>query len=147
MLLGRLVGRHGLACLGCSHCTSGFERFLRRDSLPPPPPGDGGTLVDISVSVDRNPPEYGNRDKVLVTSLATDVDGNPVSGVTVDTVIDTPDFADFACLGEVTDESGEVRCQHKINSKRDGTGTYQVNVTATKDQVTVSDTTTFEVIQ
>ena len=97
------------------------------------------------MSVDREPSDYANRDRVLITSRTTDTEGLAVSGVTVNTVIDTPDGANFACIGQVTDAEGEVRCRHRINANRDGTGQYDVTATATQGDITVSYTTFFNV--
>lgn len=90
--------------------------------------GTGGGDLVASVSTDKA--TYSNRQTAVITVLVTD-GTSPVSGATVELQIVAPDGGQSGGTG-TTDANGEATFTFKLNTKRDGTGTYTVNVTASK---------------
>jgi len=103
-----------------------------------------GSPPSLDVTITTNKPSYVNREKVAITIHVTD-GTNPVAGAGVSTQIITAKGNTLGASG-TTDSNGDARFTYKINSKRDGKGTYTVNATATKTgDVSGSGSTTFEV--
>jgi len=110
------------------------------DPPPPPPPGSGGVL---SMTVATDGSTYANRDTVRMTAVVTD-GSNPVVSATVHFTVTAP-LKTLAC-DATTDGNGTASCAYKVNTKRDGVGTFTVDATASKAGYTEgSDSTTFTV--
>jgi len=107
------------------------------DEAPPTP--------TLSVTVTTNKPSYVNRETVAITVHVTD-GTNAVPGAAVHVEIATPN-GKFVLAGDsTTDEGGDTILTHKVNSKRDGTGTYTVDATASKEGfISGNGSTTFVV--
>lgn len=84
--------------------------------------------LDVTVSTDKG--IYVNREKVLITVSVTH-GTNPVSGAAVHIDVKTPKGRTIQKDG-TTDGNGDAKFRHKVNSKRDGVGTYKVKATAVK---------------
>ena len=106
---------------------SGSDSISITVGTPPPPPDPSGTL---SVSVSTEFPSYGNKDDVFITVVVTDGTNN-VSGAAVSLVITTGKGKRLTG-SSTTDGNGQSELRYRVNSKRDGTGTYRVDVTASK---------------
>ena len=103
-----------------------------------------GAPPTLSVTVTTDKPSYVHREKVLITTTVTD-GTNPVAGAVVQIKVTTANGSTLGC-SPTTDSAGIAKCTYKVNSKRDGTGTYTVDVTASKSGYdSGSDSTTFEV--
>jgi len=94
-------------------------------SVSPPP-----TTSALSVTVTTDKASYVNKENVQITVTVTD-GINPVEGATVDIIVDTPRFR-LSCNGLTTNADGQAFCDHKVNTKRDGTGTYAITANASK---------------
>ena len=91
--------------------------------LYPPAP-----TLNVSVVTDKS--GYSNRNKVYI--IATVTDGtNRISGATAHLDLTTADGSRVSS-DITTDVNGIARFQYSINTRRDGSGTYLVNVTASK---------------
>ena len=100
----------------------------------------------LSVSVTTNKASYVNKEQVEITVTVAN-GANPVEGAAVHVEITTGNER-FRLVGDGnTDvEEGVATFTYKINSKRDGVGTYTVDATASKDGfVSGSGSKTFEV--
>ncbi len=98
----------------------------------------------LSISVETDNGSYVNREQVLITVTVTD-GTNPVEGAAVHVDLTTANEKKFAGEG-TTDESGVAKFIYKVNSKRDGVGTYTLDATASKAGYTSgSGSTTFAV--
>ncbi|MCH7505107.1 S8 family serine peptidase, partial [PVC group bacterium] len=93
---------------------------------PPPPPPQ--TALSVSVSTDK--PSYVKRDKVLITIVVTD-GTNAVESASVNVTIATANGKGLAGSG-FTNSDGIVLFEYKVNPKRDGVGTYNVDTFASK---------------
>jgi thermitase len=102
----------------------------------PPPISAGGAL---SVSVTTDSTVYGNHDKALWTATVTE-GSEGVAAATVHFVLTAPDRT--ATCDATTDSTGEATCRYTINTRRDGVGTYFLDVTASKDGFTDGDGST-----
>lgn len=103
-------------------------------------PGSGGTL-SVSVTTDKS--SYVNREQAVLTASVSD-GANPVEGAAVQIVITAPKST-LSC-NPTTNSSGVASCKYKVNAKRDGTGTYTVDATASKSGYSSgSSSTTFTV--
>jgi hypothetical protein len=112
------------------------------NATPPPPP-----TPTLSITVVTDKPTYVNREMVTITVTVTD-GTNPVSGAAAHVEIQTAN-GKFALVGDgSTNENGVARFKYKVNSNRDGIGTYTVNVIASKAGFNSgSGSTTFQVTQ
>lgn len=90
-----------------------------------------GTVITptLSVSVTTDKASYVNGEIVRITCTVTD-GAAPVAGAAVTLVISAPKST-LSGSG-TTDSAGVVRFNYKVNSKRDGVGTYTATATATK---------------
>lgn len=101
-----------------------------------------GAPPTLSVTVKTDKPSYSNRESALITVTVTD-GSNPVAGAVVQITVKTPKGNTLGC-SPTTDSVGIARCTYKVNSRRDGGGTYTVTVTASKSTyVSGSAKTTF----
>ena len=91
--------------------------------------GGGGGALTVEVTTDKAT-SYVNKEKVHITATVK-AGTNPVEGATVDIIIDTPKFR-LACNGLTTNAAGEAFCDHKVNTRRDGTGSYTITANASK---------------
>ena len=98
----------------------------------------------LSVTVTTNEPSYVNKETVGIIVTVTDGNGT-VSGAAVHVVLTTASGRTLA--GNATaNGNGVATITHKVNSKRDGVGTYTVDATASKNGSDPgSGSTTFEV--
>ena len=92
----------------------------------------------LSVTVTTNEPSYVNKETVGITVTVTD-GTNPVSGAAVHVVLTTASGRTLAG-NATTNGNGVATLNYKVNSKRDGVGTYTVDATDPG-----SGSTTFEV--
>ena len=93
----------------------------------PPPPPLTTTLLNVSVSTNES---YVNKETVQIIVPVTD-GTNPVSGAAVHMELTTANGRTLA--GDATtDENGQATLTYKVNSNRDGVGTYTVYATASK---------------
>ena len=93
---------------------------------PPPTPS-----LSVAVTTDKQPPNsYVNRESALITVTVTD-GTNAVAGAVAQITVSTPKGNTLGC-SPTTDSAGIAKCTYKVNSKRDGVGTYSVTVTASK---------------
>ena len=100
----------------------------------------------LSVSVTMNKDSYVNKEQAEITVTVTD-GTNPVEGAAVNVEITTAKGRKLSGSG-TTDESGVLKLTYKVNSKRDGVGTYEVDATASKAGLeSGSGSTTFEVTE
>ena len=98
----------------------------------------------LSVTVSTNQPSYGKKEAAIITAHVTD-GATPVEGAAVSIKITTAKGGQLSC-SPTTDGSGDAVCTCKVNNKRDGKGTYTVNVTASKSGYDSGrGSTTFEV--
>jgi subtilisin family serine protease len=98
----------------------------------------------LSVAVSTDKATYSNRETVYITVSVTD-GTNPVEGADVQTIITTAKGKKLSASG-TTDASGTAIFTYKVNAKKDGSGTYTVEATASKAGYNSgSGTTTFEV--
>ncbi len=101
-----------------------------------------GAPPTLSVTVTTDKPSYSNRQSAMITVTVTD-GTNPVAGAVAQITVSTPKGNTLGC-SPTTDSVGIAKCTYKVNSKRDGGGTYTVIVTASKSgYVSGSDDTTF----
>ncbi|MCH8288633.1 MAG: carboxypeptidase regulatory-like domain-containing protein, partial [Candidatus Marinimicrobia bacterium] len=97
----------------------------------------------LSVSVTTNKDSYVNKEQAEITVTVT----NPVEGAAVNVEITTAKGRKLSGSG-TTDESGVLKLTYRVNSKRDGVGTYEVDATASKAGFeSGSGSTTFEVTE
>ncbi len=107
---------------------------------PTPPPT--GQLV---VTVTTNKTSYVNRERVTVTTLVKDSQGNPVSSASVSSVLTTANNTKLTANG-TTAADGKYTYSYTVNTRKHGTGTYSVTSTASKAGYTNgSGTVTFTV--
>jgi len=107
---------------------------------PPPPPPSGGTLT-VTVTTDQA--AYANRDTVTMSAEVTD-GSSAVASAAVHFTVAAPSKT-LGC-DATTGNDGIARCVYKVNTRRDGTGTFTVEATASKAGYTDgSDSTTFNV--
>lgn len=101
---------------------------------PPPTP-------TLAVTVTTDKASYVHREKALITVTVQ------VEGAAVHVVVTTAKGNTLAGDG-TTDASGVAKFQYKVNSKRDGIGTYSVDATASEDGfASGTGSTTFEVTE
>lgn len=97
--------------------------------------GDGTVTGDLDVGVAVDPPgPFVNRDRVHIFVTVKDGDGNSVEGAAVHIRIVTPNPITDRAGDFTTDADGVVHTHYKVNSGRDGTGTYHVHAESSKDQ-------------
>ena len=102
------------------------------------------TAPTLSVTVATDKASYVNREKVLIAVTVTD-GATSVSGATVHVEITTAKGNRLAGDGN-TNAEGVAKFTYKVNSKRDGVGTYTVNANASKAGFNPgSGSTTFQV--
>lgn len=106
----------------------------------PTPPSTPTLQVDVSTDNSS----YQNRQTVYITVNVTD-GTDAVGGAAVRVEITTAKGKTVTRDG-TTDANGIATVKYKVNSRKDGTGTYTVNANANKDGYeSGSDSTTFEV--
>ena len=99
----------------------------------------------LSVYVTTDEDSYVNREKVKITVTVTD-GTNPVEGAAVRVEITTANKRLGLAADGNTNIEGVANFTYKVNSGRDGEGTYTVEARASKDGFNSgSDSTTFEV--
>lgn len=107
---------------------------------PPPPPTPS---LSVMVAMDKVT-SYVHRENAIITANVTD-GTNPVEGAVVQITITTANGGTLGC-SPTTNKDGVAQCRYKVNSKRDGVGTYTVKANASKSGYNSgSDSTTFEV--
>ncbi len=100
----------------------------------------------LGVSVTTDKVSYVNRENVQITVTVTD-GANPVAGVAVHVEVAGANGNKRAGDG-TTDGNGVAKFQYKVNSRRDGVGTYTLDATASKAGFNSgSGSTTFEVTE
>lgn len=103
-----------------------------------------GAVPTLSVTVATDKPSYVHGEKAAITVTVTD-GTNPVEGASVHVDLTTANGGKLAGDG-TTNSSGKATFTYKVNSKRDGKGTYTVDATASKTGYTSgSGSTTFQV--
>ncbi len=105
-------------------------------------PGGGGTL---SAAVATNKASYINRETVTITVTVKDQNNAAVSGATVAVKV-TSANGKVANYTGTTGSNGVATFSYKVDSKKNGVGTYTILATATKTGYTdATATTTFVV--
>ncbi len=90
-----------------------------------------GPLPVANVTVEIGPGSpFGNKDRVDIIVTALDANGDGVVGVAASVTLSTPKGRTLGASG-TTGDGGVYATWYKVNTGRDGTGTY--NVTATVD--------------
>ena len=106
--------------------------------------GNPSPTTTLSVTATTDKASYVNKKTVLITVMVTD-GTNAVEGAAAHVVVTTANGKKLAGDG-TTNKEGVAQFKYKVNSKRDGVGTYTVDPTASKDGFTSgSGSTTFEV--
>jgi len=105
--------------------------------------GGGGTgSGDLVVSVSTDKSSYSNHETAYITVNVTDGSA-PVAGASVTVRITTPKGTVYSGTSS-TNSSGQVTFNFNVNTKKDGSGTYSVEATATASGYNSgSDTTSF----
>lgn len=106
-----------------------------------------GPTQPLSVVVGTSKATYVNRDTVTITATVKDGYGVGVVGAAVHLDLTTANGGRLA--GDTTSGAGGIaKFTYTTNSKRDGTGTYTADVTATKSGYDLgAGSTTFQVIR
>ena len=98
----------------------------------------------LSVTVSTDKASYGKRETAIITAHVAD-GPTPVGGAEVSIKITTAKGDQLSC-SPTTSGNGDAVWIYKVNNKRDGIGTFTVNVTASKSGYdSGSGATTFEV--
>jgi hypothetical protein len=102
---------------------TGTDTITVTVGTPPPTPG-------LVVTVTTDKPSYVHREQVLITVTVTD-GSNAVQAVSVGITINT---TSGRTLGgsDLTNSSGQALFEYKVNSKRDGTGPFNIHSDASK---------------
>lgn len=88
----------------------------------------GALALDVSISTNKS--SYSDRETASITTVVTDSStGQPVSGASVTVRVIVPKNKTYAGSA-TTNASGQAVFNFKINSKKDGKGTYQLESTA-----------------
>ncbi len=96
--------------------------------------GSGGTdPLFATISVDREPPDYFDKETVVIHVAVVDQGGNPIANATVDLTITTADLSEIT-KSELTNGAGIAEFTHRNNVKRDGAGPYGLSAIAQKGQ-------------
>lgn len=104
--------------------------------------GTGGGALDVTVTTDKDP--YTKGDTALITVKVED-GGAPVEGASVDVTITTPSERIYGGSG-TTGANGKVVFSYRVNPNKDGSGTYTVDASASKNgYLPGSGSTTFVV--
>jgi hypothetical protein len=99
----------------------------------------------LVVTVATDKPSYVNLQKVTITTTVKDQNGVAVSGATVNVVV-TGANGTSSTLKATTNTSGIATVSYRINTRKNGTGTYTVTSTASKTgYLSDSGTSTFNV--
>jgi subtilisin len=88
------------------------------------------TLGTLSVVVDTDKGTYTQGESVIITVTVTGDNNSPVDSASVTLTITAPKST--LTGSGTTGSNGVVTFQHKVNSKRDGPGTYTASVAANK---------------
>lgn len=103
--------------------------------------GGGGDPAAVTVETDKASYVHGEQAKIKVTVT----DGvNPVSGAAVTVTLTTANGRLLSGSSQTNDQ-GVANFTYKVNSKRDGVGTYTLDAEACKNDICANGSTTFEV--
>ncbi|MFQ6026862.1 MAG: S8 family serine peptidase, partial [Dehalococcoidia bacterium] len=93
----------------------------------PPPPGS-----EMYVSVTTDKASYVHKDDAFIDVVVTETDANgaAMGGVSVSVLITTAK-GNTLSASNTTGSNGMAKFRYRVNSKRDGKGTYNVEATAT----------------
>jgi hypothetical protein len=110
---------------------------------PPPPPAS----LSASIVIGPDPggdDSYQKNQTVTIDVIVVDELGNPVQGVSVHVEVSTPKNRTLTG-NATTDADGVADFTYKVNTGRDGKGTFLVDATATLGALSDGVSTTFEV--
>ncbi len=95
---------------------------------------DPGELGELSVDVSTDRDSYSHGDTVEITvTVVEDADTNiAVPGASVDVTVSTPRNRTHR-YSATTGDNGEAVVTHRVNTGRDGSGTYKVEATVSAD--------------
>ena len=86
--------------------------------------------TNLDTCFDNDSFSYANRQTIHIVAQVVDEAGNGVQGISVNIQFETPRGKVFATDPDpISDANGFVDSHFKINSNRDGTGTYDLSVT------------------
>ena len=123
-------GRDPIFGYGLVQAAAALEYLQGGVTPPPPPPPDDALTATIVVPTPST--VYANRQTVTVEVAVTDSESAAVDGAAVAVVV-TGVTGKTVSLSGTTGADGIASMSFKINAGKLGTGTYTIDVTATKD--------------
>ena len=123
-------GRDPIFGFGLVQAAAALEYLQGGVTPPPPPPPDDALTATIVVPTPST--VYANRQTVTVEVAVTDSESAAVDGAAVAVVV-TGVTGKTVSLSGTTGADGIASMSFKINAGKLGTGTYTIDVTATKD--------------
>ena len=123
-------GRDPIFGFGLVQAAAALEYLQGGVTPPPPPPPDDALTATIVVPTPST--VYANRQTVTVEVAVTDSESAAVDGAAVAVVV-TGVTGKTVSLSGTTGVDGIASMSFKINTGKLGTGTYTIDVTATKD--------------
>ncbi|MFB3788756.1 MAG: S8 family serine peptidase [bacterium] len=102
-------------------------------------------LIPTTLTVSTNKPAYANSETVTITITLVDENNKPVAGASVRSVITTAKLKKYTKSG-TTNSNGRYSYTYRTSTKKDGSGQYKIDVTASKTGYEAgSGSTSFEV--